>query len=718
MCRLMRIHRAASAGLLLILIGACGSDDDQRAAAPTPVPSEFGTYVIGDVLGFFSPAAVVSTPLALFRLTFGRRGGVQLAAEAPDGLRFTSGGSEYAVGAVRAHTQHDRSLTLDVDTDAGPGRIELTWRTDRTLEVRFIPPDPEKVTQFSDVYTLTDGELIYGLTGRLTDSPPINVPLGLPPVDELRPREVGSLDRRGETIDMYVRATYGLYAPFHQSSNGYGLAVAGSTPGTYDIGQSDPAVLRFRFETGTTEESRMLDYFLFAGPRHADILDEYTALTGRPFVPPEWAFKHWRWRDELHRGTPVEVDGVPLNPELADDLTMYAALDIPVGVYMIDRPWSDGSFGFNTFAWDLMRFPDVDGMFRIFKDRGYRVVLWSAALAAGDRPGDNGTEAKALGYLAPGVTTQPDAQVIDLTNPEAREWWKAKHVDFLRRYDISGIKLDRGEEYVPSEPTQIYADGRTGREVHNEYPVLNLRLYHDILQEARGAGDFVVKARAAYSGAQQYGITWGGDIPGSLNLGTGPGTDLGLRTAIIALQRAAFLGFAFWGTDTGGYYQFKQRDVFARWLEFSAFCPLMEIGGGGTHAPWDMPTEPHYDDEMIAIYRRYTRLHHDLIPYTMRYAELAARTGMPIARPLVFAYADDAAVRDRWDEYLYGDDLLVAPLWRDGDRMREVYLPAGAWEDFWDRSRRFDGPATVTADAPLDRIPVFVRAGADIPGRP
>src|SRR5262249_2046672 len=131
-----------------------------------------------------------------------------------------------------------------------------------------------------------------------------------------------------------------------------------------------------------------------------------------------------------------------------------------------------------------------------------------------------------------------------------------------------------------------------------------------------------------------------------------------------------------------------------------------------------MPTAPHYDDEMIAIYRRYTRLHHDLIPYTMPYAELAARTGMPIARPLVFAYPDDPAVRDRWDEYLYGDDLLVAPLWRDGERMRDVYLPAGSWEDFWDSSRTFDGPATVTVDAPLDRIPVFVPPGVDVPRRP
>ncbi len=144
----------------------------------------------------------------------------------------------------------------------------------------------------------------------------------------------------------------------------------------------------------------------------------------------------------------------------------------------------------------------------------------------------------------------------------------------------------------------------------------------------------------------------------------------------------------------------------------------MEIGGKGSHAPWNMPTEPAYDAEMIAIYRRYVQLHHDLIPYTMRHAAEAARSGLPIARPLVFAWPDDANVRDRWDEYLYGDDLLVAPLWQNGARARDVYLPAGDWEDFWDRSRTFTGPLTITVDAPLDVIPVFVRAGAAVPGRP
>jgi alpha-glucosidase (family GH31 glycosyl hydrolase) len=186
----------------------------------------------------------------------------------------------------------------------------------------------------------------------------------------------------------------------------------------------------------------------------------------------------------------------------------------------------------------------------------------------------------------------------------------------------------------------------------------------------------------------------------------------------------AFIGFPNWGTDTGGYYQFKQRDVFARWLEFSALCPIKEVGGSlrignsvdGPHAPWDMPTEPKFDEEMIDIYRYYTWLHHELVPYAYSEGVRASRTGHPIATPLVFEFPDDAAVADMWDEYLYGPWILVAPVWRNGDRSRAVYLPAGGWTDYWDDSAILVGPLTVPDVAvPLDRLPLYIRLGAILP---
>jgi alpha-glucosidase (family GH31 glycosyl hydrolase) len=207
---------------------------------------------------------------------------------------------------------------------------------------------------------------------------------------------------------------------------------------------------------------------------------------------------------------------------------------------------------------------------------------------------------------------------------------------------------------------------------------------------------------------------WGGDSPGSEGFGNGPGTDLGLRGAIINQLRAAFLGYPIWGSDTGGYYQFKDREVFARWLEFSAFSGIMEIGGKGTHAPWDMPTEPRYDTELIDIYRRYTRLRAHLQPYIVAAARDAA-VGLPIVRPLVFLDRRDRKLRDLWDQYLFGPDLMVAPVWKIGQREREVYFPRGRWRSFWNADEQYRGPRTATVPVPLDTIPVYVRGDAPAP---
>ena len=177
------------------------------------------------------------------------------------------------------------------------------------------------------------------------------------------------------------------------------------------------------------------------------------------------------------------------------------------------------------------------------------------------------------------------------------------------------------------------------------------------------------------------------------------------------------MGYPIWGSDTGGYYEFKDREVFARWLEFSAFSGLMEIGGVGAHAPWDMPTTPNHDDELIDIYRRYTRLRHALQPYIVAAAADAA-VGVPIVRPMPFEDPRQRKLRGLWDQYFFGPDRLVAPVWRVGERSRTVYVPKGLWRNWWNPSETIEGPRTLTVDVPLDHIPVYVRDGATVPAPP
>jgi len=506
-------------------------------------------------------------------------------------------------------------------------------------------------------------------------------------------------------VEMFVRPTMSLYAPFFQSSRGYGIWVENTTPGEYDVGADDPDALRFTFETGSTEASQTLVYHVLLGPAHADVLQQYFALTGPPIRPPDWAFLHWRWRGELPEGEFAELDGEQVNADIAEDVLAYEEHGIPFGVYLFDRPYLVGggdtlSGGFSEFVWDEERVINPSHTLEALQGRGMPIAVWAASWARGTEPGTNGAEAAENGYLAPGSD-----RVIDLTNPDAVVWWQQTLGAFLATWGIQGIKLDRGEEFIPNDPDDNWHDGRNGRELHNEFQILQSQVHHDALDQATD-GDFVLMPRSGYSGSQQYAIHWGGDSPGT--------SDLGLRMAIIGLQRAGFMGFTTWGSDTGGYYEFTDREVFARWLQFSAFCPIMEIGGEGTHAPWDMPTDPAFDEEMIEIYRRYVQVHHDLQPYLVQLADQVAETGLPIARAMVFDYPDDPEMLDRWDQFMLGPDVLVAPVWRSGDRQREVVIPAGVWESLWDRDQTWTGPSTVTVDAPLDTIPVFVTTAFDI----
>jgi alpha-glucosidase (family GH31 glycosyl hydrolase) len=697
--------RRLSVGLILLVLALPESATAKLIVKP-------------DSLIFSRRNVQVQIELPTLRLRFGPVLAAPIAEQVAGGsVTYERDGVSFALGRVVSHVLlDDFSLRLYVHTTE-PYTIEaavtLEWLTERALRVTiepppqspFLPPDaPLRLpVAVSDAYRLTQSELIYGLTERIRDSQAIGRNAFM--IEDIQPVEAGSLNRRGETIAMYVWPTFSLYAPFYQSSRGYGLAVDGTMPGTFDVGKGKRDVLRFRFEAQSREQAGVLSYELFYGPSHDQINDEYTALSGRPARIPDFALKHWRWRDELTSGKTAMLDGQAVNADLADDVLSYERYGIPFpGLYHFDRPYTSGDFGFNKFDFDPARLPNIDATLDSLRRRGIEIGVFTAAWAVGSRPDENGTEAKRLGYLSPDVDRE-----IDLTNAQAYAWWRDKVAAFVRKYNIRALKLDRGEEIEPPDDA-LFSDGRRAREIHNAYLTLQARVHRDALTSVFGDdSQALLWARAGYRGTQAYEAFWGGDAPGSTNLGQGPGTDLGLRYEIIAAQRAAFMGVPIWGSDTGGYYQFKDRDVFARWLEFSAFCPIMEIGGGGTHAPWDMPTDPHLDLGMIEIYRRYVTVHHSLVPYGKAAVERAHATGRAIVRPLSFDFPNDRHVADLWDEYMYGPDLLVAPLWRIGDRSRQVYLPFGDWTDFWDHSLTYRGPVTLKVAAPLDKIPVFVR---------
>jgi len=616
-------------------------------------------------------------------------------------LYYSRNGEKYYLESLTSKENIENGVALHFRTTEGGGaKVTVSFATDRSVKVTLSLDKTDGWLWAGQDMQLFNEEAIYGLTERISSSYLDS---------ELYPKEIGSLNRRGEWIPMIVIRSIGIYTPFYHSSRGYGLYVDSTFYGIYDVGQQKADRLRFTFNTAKGHDP-ILTYYLFYGPSHDAILDEYTSLTGRPFIPPLWAFGHWRWRDEDAFVT-GELDGHIINGQVAEDVLKYEEFGFPIGNYMIDRPWTPGDQGFAEFAWDETRFPNPDAMRKSLFDRGYHLIIWGAPWAIGWDPGQNGYEAEQYGYYAPHSRT-----FIDFTNPAAYEWWKNKVLNFSLADNVHGWKLDRGDEDQPSTWFDIYWDGRSGAEVRNAYPVIYQKCYFDAMQEAYG-DDFVNVFRAGYSGSQQYGIANNGDVRGALSKNPDDSTDLGLRSSIISQLRCAFMGFPIWGSNTGGYQEFRNREVFARWLEFSAFSALMDIGGTGNHAPWDMPTEPQFDEEMIDIYRYYTKLHHELAPYIHEYAQSSAQTGRAVSRPLVFDYPDDPNVKDMWDEYFYGPDMLVAPVWKIGVRQRDVYIPAGEFIDYWNPSETVVGPDTISADVPLNHIPIYIRKGSKIMGR-
>jgi alpha-D-xyloside xylohydrolase len=660
---------------------------------------------------------------AVARLRRGRSPAVALATlfALADGAPAQTPDSRSEGAAVQVQTRH---LGVALDTSTGAMQIQVPDASHDSLLTVPVPglyldgapqggfepssSGSEPLRLRNDLVTLhidALGERAIALTWTARDSADHELELRIRSDDRTAYYGTGErfngLDQRGYILplisdDRYGNKGVGVHkpVPFFMSTQGFGVWVDGYAPGTFDLSGSERLVTRLRFR-----DSRFRVVF-FGGPGLGDILEAFTALTGRPRVPPPWSLALWKSRDVHHNQDSVIAD--------VERLRDYG---IPASVLVIDSPWETG---YNTFEVNTRQFRNPDRMFSRIRELGFELCLWLTPFINShnviDMPGiqpisSNFDEAARAGHLVEDTSGavalsewwKGEGGLVDFTDPEAVAWWH-QQLRRTRAYGARAFKADDGEgNFVP---TAVFHDGTSARAMKNRYAVLYdsvVRAYVDDELE----GDGVIITRAGYTGAGRGTFAWAGDNRASFDF------DDGLPSVIRAGQNAALSGIVLWGSDIAGYAGQPTAELFVRWTQFATFTPFMQVHMASNQGPWD------FDDRTLDIFRRFARLRLQLFPYLYQALHEAARSGMPVIRPMALAFPADREAHEHIYQFLFGPDLLVAPIYRP-DSHRSVYVPRGRWIDFW-TGVALEGSQTVEVEAPLERIPLFVRAGAILP---
>jgi alpha-glucosidase (family GH31 glycosyl hydrolase) len=579
-----------------------------------------------------------------------------IVKQAGTDIRFADVMPEARNLASIAHTPDGLEALLGFSNTARKAKIRYSFTSADVLQV-VVTFEPAKLENVTETF-LDQGEHYYGLWEHTDEA---------------------TIDNRGIDQEMlglrHVKdVNYpSARAPFFVTNRGWGLYVQSDARGRCKIAVNGKTTLSF--------DDEKLQYSILYGPSIAKVMERYNGLAGGSFMPPLWAFDSIWWRDDHHKDW--EENGVTGSQALVlKDAESLAAHHIPASAIWLDRPFGTGTNGWGNMDFDET-FPDPKAMIQQLQDKGMNLIIWIANRTCNRML----SEGVAAGYLfTPELYTEWPA--ADVRRPAAFDWFK-KNLDAYAAAGVKGYKIDRGEEAEMPDAAQ------------NRCLTLFAKLSKEGL-EARHPGDTLVFARNVHDTGRLYTAVWNGDTETTWD---------GLATSVRHGQRCGAIDMPMWGSDVGGYHSGKlTKELFARWLQFGTYSTMMEVKIGGGRTPWI-----HYDEELLGIARTQAAAHHDLIPYTRSIVQVATRTGMPAMRSLVFDDTEDETLHQLWDEYMYGPSILVAPVLKDGARLRSVYLPRGRWIDYNDLKTVHEGGRRIEALAPLTQVPLFVKEGAIVP---
>ena len=491
----------------------------------------------------------------------------------------------------------------------------------------FIKRGSDNARRINPVFTLTADEMIFGCGESATGLNKVGQKVNLFVTDPQGP----------ETDQMYKPI------PFFMSNRGYGMFMHTSAPVTCDFGATYIGLNKMFMG------DENLDLFVFFG-EPKDILDEYTDLVGKPGMPPLWSFGTWMSRITYFS----EKEGYDVAANIRKN-------KYPCDVIHFDTGWFDVDWQCD-YKFSENRFQNPQQMLKDLKSQGFHVCLWQLPYFTPKNRYFPELIKKDM-YVKNGNGELPyEDVVLDFSNPETVNWYQNKLAGLLN-IGVSAIKVDFGEA---APLNGIYASGKSGWYEHNLYPVRYDMAVSEITKKLHNEN--IMWARAAWAGSQRYPLHWGGDAAT---------TNTGMLGTLRAGLSFGLSGFSFWSHDMGGFVKSTPEDLYCRWLPFGFLTSHTRAHGAPPTEPWL------YDSKRVQdVFRKSAEMKYRLMPYVYAQAKECTEKGLPMLRALFVEFPDDPGAWKVDDEYLFGSQILVAPLLESGITGRTVYLPEGKWIDY------------------------------------
>ena len=489
--------------------------------------------------------------------------------------------------------------------------------------------------------------------------------------------------------------------PFIFSTRGYGLFVNSSARITWELGTVSSQTFSIH------NESDVLDIYFIYGSTPAEILARYSDLTGYAPVPPKWSFGLW-----------ISSCGTYRDQATIDNLiTGLNKYKIPADVLHIDTWWMRYR-KYCDFQWDRTAFPEIENLISKLQHNHLRLSLWSQPYVSVEselfeigKQNDYFVKRQngdiyiidyglSLAPLPDGIIRKAakdeawnaPVAIVDFTNPDACKWYQNLHRPLLQN-GISVFKTDFGED-IPEDSN--FSNGKSGATMHNLYPLLYNQTVSEVTKQEKGYQ--LVWARSGFAGSQRFPVCWSGD----------PAADFAsLAATIRGGLSIGMSGVPFWSNDIGGFRGMPSAELYIRWAQFGLFCSHSRMHGDCPREPW------YFGKKALEIVKKYIELRYQLFPYIYSTAYEASQSGMPVIRAMPLAFPNDPNTYDKDLQFMLGDWLLVAPIY-NAENTRFVYFPKGRWIDFEDGTI-YKGIQNCKINAPLQKLPLFVRNGAIIP---